>query len=404
MSYENVPKNLTEKAVLVRDGRPDYFKLDAAAFPSPTLDEAGAILEVTDTGDRHRWSGTDWYPTEKTGERLVSDLDALAQMVLNTAQLLANKTSNDTKLDTIADKIINNGGSTAVVIEELAPIEVNIVSPLETSDRGDVAIPVISTDQTTDMLDLVFLEVKVTGLTLNADTAANLDLRVFTLAAAHGLTNANSQGHYIELADDITGKFIQTVILDITGDVVTVRQPIGRVFLAASTSISTGNPNMVEDAATGVVIDGSSTPVIFTVKPVGVQAGDITRIIMASISDNTSDYTTFGGADALDVGITLRKKRADATYKNLYTYVNNRDFVLHGFDEKADTPKATGNATFGRASRITFSGQDKHGVAERLDAVLNEELQIVISELMISGGANGNTEVRFIAEGHELQG
>ena len=276
--------------------------------------------------------------------------------------------------------------------------------PIEISDRGGISVPVTLQVQTTDMLDLVFLETKVTGLTLNADTAANLDLRTFTLTAAHGLTNANSQGHYIELADSPTGRFIQTQILDVTGDVVTVQQPIGRIFLAASTVISTGNPNMVADAATGVVIDGSVTPVVFTVKPIGVQAGDITRILMASISDNTSDFTTFGGANVLTVGITLRKKREDGTFKNLYTYTNNRDFVLHGFDEKPDDPKATGNATFGRASRITFAGQPKHGVAERLDAALNEELQVIISELMISGGANGNIEVRFVAEGSELQG
>jgi hypothetical protein len=276
--------------------------------------------------------------------------------------------------------------------------------PIEISDRGGISVPVTLQDQTTDMLDLFFLEEKVTGLTLDADTAANLDLRVFTLTAGHGLTNANSQGHYIELADDLTGRFVQSEILDITGDVVTMRQPVSRIFLAASTSISTGNPNMVADAATGVVIDGSTTPIIFTIKPVGVQAGDITRILMASISDNTSDYTTFGGGNALTVGMTLRVKKSDGTFKNLYTYVDNRDFVLHGFDEKPDDPKATGNATFGRASRITFAGQSKHGVAARLDATLGEELQIYIAELMISGGATGNIEVKFIAEGSELQG
>ncbi len=52
---------------------------------------------------------------------------------------------------------------------------------------------------------------------------------------------------------------------------------------------------------------------------------------------------------------------------------------------------------------MTFSGQDKHGVAERLDGALNEELQVVISELMDNSGATGNTSIAFIAEGSELQ-
>lgn len=73
MSYENVPKNLTEQAVLVRGGRPDYFKLDADPFPTPTADEAGAILEVTDTGDRYRWSSTAWYKVAVASANLPRD-------------------------------------------------------------------------------------------------------------------------------------------------------------------------------------------------------------------------------------------------------------------------------------------------------------------------------------------
>jgi hypothetical protein len=60
MSYENVPKNLTEKAVLVRGGRPDYITLSSDPTPVPTADEAGAIWEHSDTGKRYRWSSTTW--------------------------------------------------------------------------------------------------------------------------------------------------------------------------------------------------------------------------------------------------------------------------------------------------------------------------------------------------------
>jgi len=67
MSYENVPKNLTQQAVLTRGGRPDYLKLAADPFPSPAVDEAGAILEETDTGDRYRWTSTVWVQTYTAG-------------------------------------------------------------------------------------------------------------------------------------------------------------------------------------------------------------------------------------------------------------------------------------------------------------------------------------------------
>jgi len=82
MSYENVPKNLTEKAVLVRAGRPDYSKLDADPFPSPAVDEAGAILEVSDTGDRYSWTGTVWIRTHEQGRLEVVNTDFLTSVAL----------------------------------------------------------------------------------------------------------------------------------------------------------------------------------------------------------------------------------------------------------------------------------------------------------------------------------
>ncbi len=65
MTHRLNPKNLNKDNLLFRQGKPDYSKLDSAAFPVPTEpEEQGAILEVTDTGDRYRWTGTDWIKIE----------------------------------------------------------------------------------------------------------------------------------------------------------------------------------------------------------------------------------------------------------------------------------------------------------------------------------------------------
>ena len=56
-----VPKNKANTSVLYREGPPDYLKLAAEAFPTPQLIEAGSICEDTDTGDRFRWNGTNWF-------------------------------------------------------------------------------------------------------------------------------------------------------------------------------------------------------------------------------------------------------------------------------------------------------------------------------------------------------
>ena len=281
------------------------------------------------------------------------------------------------------------------------PANVAIVSPIETTDRGGQGVAVFVQDQATEMLDLLFLQEKVTGLTLGADTV--IDTRTLTLSVGHGLTTANSAGHIIELAHVADNHFYQGEILSIAGDVVTVAPPMTNIYDIATTVIGTGNPNMVQDTATGVAIDGSVTPVIFTIKPLPSQSGDINRIVVATTSTNEGDLSTFGGAPALVVGMTLRVKRSDGTFKNLFTYKTNFDIAFHaaGDMEPPFTPKG-GNTTHGIIARITFNGQDKHGVTVRLDGNIDEELQVIIFELM-DKTASGNLTVKFLAEGSELQ-
>lgn len=65
------PKNKTNRAVLVREGRADFEKLFADSFPVLQTQDAGSILEATDTGDRWRWSGTAWIQVALEGAVLV---------------------------------------------------------------------------------------------------------------------------------------------------------------------------------------------------------------------------------------------------------------------------------------------------------------------------------------------
>jgi hypothetical protein len=301
----------------------------------------------------------------------------------------------ETAVLTEVTNIPRNGGDTAVAVQEVNPLDI----PIEVSTTGNRGVAVYIQDQATDMLDLYFLQTKATGLTLAADTV--IDSKTITLTAGHGLTTANSAEHILEIASTLSPRFYQSRIISIAGDVVTLSSLIPAIFLAASSVVGTGNPNMCKDAATGTVIDGSVTPVIFKLSPLPNQSGDFNRVIMASTSPKDGDLATFGGAPALTSGLLMRVKRADGTYKNLFNYRANFDLVIHGFDHVFLTPKA-GSAVSGFVARVSFNGADKHGVVVRLDGNLAEELQIVVSELMVIGGS-GNLTVSFIAEGSELQ-
>ena len=69
----NVPKNKKNAAVLYREGAADYIVLSTGTDPSPKADEAGAILEYSDTGDRFRWSSTAWIRTGTGGGAAMSN-------------------------------------------------------------------------------------------------------------------------------------------------------------------------------------------------------------------------------------------------------------------------------------------------------------------------------------------
>ena len=277
--------------------------------------------------------------------------------------------------------------------------DVNIISPIETNTRGSKGLAVFIQDQTTDPLDLFFLQKKVEGLTLGANTVVGE--RTLTLSAGHGLTTANSAGHIIDLTRSPDGDFYRGEILTITGDVVEVAPPLSDNYQIATTGIYTGNSNMCGDSATGVAIDGSITPVVFSLDPRPSQSGDITAITLATTSPNFSDLTTFGGAPILVAGMTLRINRGNGTYKNIFTYRSNFDVAVQGNDLKTFDPK-TGNTTKGTSAKIAFAGQHNHGVAIRLDGALNEKLEVIIYELM-NNTSTGNITVKFLAEGSELQ-
>ena len=270
---------------------------------------------------------------------------------------------------------------------------------IEVSNRGNTGLAVFIQDQTTDPLDLFLLQKKVTGLTLGANTVTGN--RNITLSAGHGLTTANSAGHIIDLTHTTEGHFYRGEILNITGDQITVAPPIPEVYQVATTAIYTGNSNMSKDSATGAPIDGSVTPVIFSLTPSPNQSGDITTIKLATTSPNYSDLTTFGGAPPLVAGMTLRINRGNGKYKNLFTYRTNFDVAIHGGDATTFDPKS-GNTTKGLVAAISFAGQGNRGVAIRLDGAIGERLEVIIYELMNST-ANGNLTVKFLASGSELQ-
>jgi hypothetical protein len=260
----------------------------------------------------------------------------------------------------------------------------------ETSDRGNTALKAFIQDQTSPVLTVPLLQGRA-SVTLAADTA--IDSRDITLDPGHGAL----VGEVIELADPVALKFMQATVLNVVADVITLDQPVNRVY-----TVATG---IVQRSSDDMLVDGSSTPQIFSILPLPSQAGDMVRIIVLIEGPGDQDSSSFGSDAALTNGCVIRVKEQGGTFKNLFNFKTNGDFIIQGFDNAFLQPRVPANNTRAFIARVTWGGQSKHGVVIRLEGLKLEELQIVIQDdLRVGQGLNTNTRFMLLAEGHELQG
>lgn len=255
----------------------------------------------------------------------------------------------------------------------------NWLASFETSERGNTALGVFVQDQTTEALDVPFLQGRG-EFTLDGDTV--IDSMSFDAVSGHNI----AVDEILEFANVST--FMQARVLSVTGDTISMDTPFNHVYSNLDTMVRSSDD---------LLVNGSVTPVIFTVKPLLNQSGDMTRVIISIESTSAMDFIKFGSISALTNGCVLRVRRENGDFKNLTNFKTNGEFIEKSFDHTFQTK--TGGGEFGFVSRLTFAGQSKHGVVIRLDGKLGEELQLIIQDDLSSG----LTKLKVVAQGHELQ-
>lgn len=250
---------------------------------------------------------------------------------------------------------------------------------LEISSRGSHGLAMFILDQTTQPLDVWMTNKKGVVTTT-------------TVATQGGNTVDLEPGHGAVIGDVIESStadnFVQALIVNVVGDTITVNTPWSRTF-PIGTTIGLGSPKMDVVASPG-------SPVIFSLKPSSAQKVDVTRLII-SVQDNLGmDFTTFGGIAALSTGCVLRQKQSDGNFINMFNWRSNGELIERSFDHSFQEKQGGGD--FGFVARSTWAGQDKRGVAIRVDGSLNEELQIVIQDDL-----SALTKFNIVVQGHLLQ-
>jgi hypothetical protein len=170
----------------------------------------------------------------------------------------------------------------------------------------------------------------------------------YTLVAAvgHGI-NIDDE---ILLLDTEANKSFFAEVKNVAVNTITVDRPIDHAFPSAT--------SLGRIVTTQMAVDGSVTPQIFSIRS-GAIPTDITRCILTMLDASAMDDGKFGGIPALDRGLVFRI--VNAFQKTIFCFKSNGEIKQFCYDVSYSSAAPAGQ--FGLAARITFAGQDKHGVA-----------------------------------------
>ena len=251
---------------------------------------------------------------------------------------------------------------------------VRIIEPLE-SNGG---IPINIQDQTSRPFDIRMFQ--VTNTNINISEQATIGSYDINLTSGHGLIAGDKFS--IVQYDQIQQIFFGT-ILNVNGDIITMDTQVPYNFTIGGSNAFKSTEDMN--------VDGSITPQIFEVTNLDFDdAVDITRIIFHITDNQNMDDSLFGGINSLTRGVVFRKRSIRGEYTNIFNIKSNGQFGEIAFDKIYDEKAQSG--LYGLTSRLTFSGQEKHGIAirikkgETLELVIQDDLQGLVSFTMMAEG------------------
>lgn len=180
-------------------------------------------------------------------------------------------------------------------------------------------------------------------------------------------------------------------VMDINGLVLTMQALIDYPFDVGSTVIST-TKNMA--------VDGSVTPQVFSIQAGGGSgdlAIDISRVMMACLTLDTVDLSTFGDiAGGLIYGIYLRVKE-NGVYRNKMIAKTNFDLAKFAYDWQPFAKSRPNEGQDGFNWRFSLGGEDKHDSFSRVEGGNIGTLQWVIQDdlttLVLLESVGANSEV-----------
>ena len=212
---------------------------------------------------------------------------------------------------------------------------------IETINKGGIPV------------DFFFIQAINAGTTLSAN--ASIDDTTITLTSTTGFED----GVYVGIFKPLQNRFYFGEELGaVSGSVVTLDTPLDYAFESGDT---------VVPFTRDLNVNGSTTSQAFAVAGGGATSTlvvDICRIMIHMDTDSAPVLSDWGDiTNGLDNGVVLR--RVDGMTHNIFNVKTNAEMKQLCYDMDVDT--AIGQGQDGISFRYSFGGNDKHGIAIRLD-------------------------------------
>lgn len=321
----------------------------------------------------------------KDFERLLDSLKSVSILSSNPRKPLAVRLSDGDKFyNAVAQAIITSSGGKATSENQVNGDQKTQIVDEEGRTwnlEQNGAMPVNIQDQTTNAMVVKLSDIEV-ETTVNSQPS--IGDRVINVVDATGIVT----GKYLTLYNSDENKVFFATVMSVSNNDITVDSPLDFAF-PVDTSVSSGS--------TELNVNGNDTPQVFGVRNTETAIPliiDITRIMFSCLTATSVDLSKFGDiGGGLLKGIVLRTK--DGLCHNIFNAKTNGELANLMYDFDMLDAQNIQQGQHGFKGRLTFSGQDKFGVAVRLGP--GDDLQLIIQDDLES-----LTKFSILIEGHEV--
>jgi hypothetical protein len=197
-------------------------------------------------------------------------------------------------------------------------------------------------------------------------SSPSIDSYTVSLNTGHGFI-ANDK---IAVFEEVLGlaRFVVGVVLVAGANDLTLSVPIPYPF-SLSAAVIKYTPDMA--------VNGSVTPVVFSVTNGNTTPVHVTRATLHLTSSAAMDDSLFGSLTALTRGIVFRKKYLDGSYQHYFSAKTNGELgEIAGGDKTYDSKAGPG--LNGLTVRITYNGPDKRGVV--IELLTGESIEMLVQD------------------------